>query len=86
VAWQTIDGETVILRLREMELLGLNQVGRRVWEMADGTNSIDRMVDAIVTEYAVPADTVRADVVRFLEELTSLSALQPPGLEPGGRC
>jgi hypothetical protein len=76
VAWQTIDGETVLLRLKEKELLGFNAVGRQVWELADGTCSIDRIVESLVTQHRVPADVARADVLRFIEELTSIGALE----------
>jgi Coenzyme PQQ synthesis protein D (PqqD) len=76
VAWQTIDGETVLLRLQEKELLGLNDVGRRVWELADGTRSIDRIIEAVRAEYDVPADVAREDVLRFIQELVSISAVE----------
>ncbi len=75
VAWQTIDGETVLLLPKEKELLGLNEVGRRVWEMADGETSIDQMVATVRSEYRVSIEVARADVLRFLRELMSLSAL-----------
>ena len=80
VAWQTIDGETVLLRTKEKtndkELLGLNDVGRRVWEMADGAHSIDAMVAAVAADYEVSVETARADVLRFIDELVSLGALR----------
>ena len=83
VAWQTIDGETVLLRTKEKadekELLGLNEVGRRVWEMADGGNSIDAMVAALAAEYEVSVEAARADVLRFVGDLMSLGALRLGG-------
>jgi hypothetical protein len=83
VAWQTIDGETVLLRTKEKtndkELLGLNEVGRRVWEMADGANSIDAMVAAVAADYQVSVETARTDVLRFVGELMSLGALHLGG-------
>src|SRR4030095_11315896 len=75
VAWQTVDGEAVLLRAKEKELLGLNEVGGRVWEMADGASSIDQMVAAIVAAYRVPAEAARDDVQGFLRELLALGAL-----------
>ncbi len=75
VAWQTIDGETVLLLLKEKELLGLNEVGRCVWEMADGETSIDEMVAAVTSQYRVSVEVAQADVLRFLRELMSLNAL-----------
>jgi coenzyme PQQ synthesis protein D (PqqD) len=75
VAWQTIDGETVLLRIKEKELLGLNEVAHRIWELADGTRSIDQIIEAIAAEYRVPADMARVDSVRFIQEMASLGAL-----------
>jgi coenzyme PQQ synthesis protein D (PqqD) len=75
VAWQTIDGETVLLRMHEQELLGLNAVGRRVWEMADGSNTIDQMTAAVTAEFRVTAEAARADILRFLDELLALGAV-----------
>lgn len=71
LAWQTIDDEMVILRVKEKELLGLNDVGGRVWELADGTRSIDQMVEVVAAQYQTPAETARADIFRFIEELAS---------------
>ena len=83
VAWQTIDGETVLLRSSgkadQKELLGLNEVGRRVWEMADGANTIDAMVAAVAADYQVSVETARTDVLRFIGELVSLGALRLEG-------
>jgi coenzyme PQQ synthesis protein D (PqqD) len=75
VAWQTIDGETVLLRVKETELLGLNEVGRRIWELADGTRSIDQIIEAVTAEYRVPGDAARADALRFIQEMTSIGAI-----------
>ncbi len=75
VAWQTIDGETVLLRVNESELLGLNEVGRRIWELADGTRSIDQIIQTVIAEYRVPADVARVDTLRFIQEMTSINAL-----------
>lgn len=79
VAWQKVDGEMVLLRIKERELLGLSDVGRRLWEMADGSNSVDRMVSTLVSEYVVSDEKARTDVLSFLEELVSLDALMLRG-------
>src|SRR5262245_33321722 len=76
VAWQTVDGETVLLRHKEKELLGFNEVGGRIWEMSDGASSIDQMVAAIVAAYRVSAEAAREDVQVFVRELLALGALE----------
>ena len=71
-AWQTIDGETVILGVRTRELVGLNRVAGRVWTLLDGTRSLASLVAAIATEFAQPAERVEPDVRAFLAELCEL--------------
>ena len=75
VAWQSVDGETVLLRHREKELLGLNEVGGRIWAMSDGASSIDQMVAALAATYHVSAEAARNDVQVFVRELLALGAL-----------
>jgi len=79
VAWQVIDGEAVLLRLHEKELLGLNQVGRRTWELADGTCSIDQMVATLTGEYRITAEAARRDIIRFVRDLVALGAMEMQG-------
>ena len=69
-AWQRVDGEVVLLNVDGHELLGLNAIGGRVWDLIDGQRSIGQLVDALVAEFsAVPAATIAADVDRFVREL-----------------
>jgi Coenzyme PQQ synthesis protein D (PqqD) len=75
VSWQSVDGETVILRHKEKELLGLNAVAGAIWEMSDGASSIDQMVAAIAAAYHVSAEAARDDVQVFVRELLALGAL-----------
>jgi len=75
VAWQTIDGETVLLRLKEKELLGLNEVGRRIWELADGSRSVEQIAETVIAEYRIGPGTARADTCRFIDELVAVNAL-----------
>jgi hypothetical protein len=75
MAWQTIDGETVLLNVEGRELMGLNAVGARVWELADGTHALDEIARTIADEFAVEAGVATADVERFVDELVAAGAL-----------
>lgn len=75
IAWATIDGETVLLDQEGKETLGLNEEGRRIWELADGTRTIGRIVESIAGEYEVSIEKARADVLQFLAELLEVRAL-----------
>jgi hypothetical protein len=72
----------VLLRLKERELLGLSEVGRRIWEMADGSRSIDAMVASVVSEYSVAPERAASDLLAFVEEMIALGALCLSGKEP----
>jgi hypothetical protein len=68
-AWQTIDGETVVLDASGRQLLGLNRVGGRVWCLLDGERTVQEIVALLVTELAQPAERLARDVDAFLAEL-----------------
>ncbi len=53
-----------------------NTVGARVWELCDGTRSVNDVVDVIVGEYDVDRARAQADVVAFIEELVADRALE----------
>jgi len=76
VAWQVLDGELVLLRAIDNELLGLNEVGRRVWELSDGTRSIGQIVEALIVEFHVPARQAAADTCQFNDDLVAIRALE----------
>lgn len=70
VVARTMEGEAVLLDLNSEEYYSLNEVGSRVWELADGQHSVGDMVDAIVTEYEAERAQVREDVLDLLDELS----------------
>jgi pyrroloquinoline quinone biosynthesis protein D len=80
MAWQTIDGETVLLDIDGRELMGVNDSAARIWKLCDGQHSIDQIVAALATEFAVDAATAAADVRAFVAELVTRGALtlDPP--------
>ncbi len=47
----------------------LNEVGARIWELLAEPTTVEALVAALTSEYAVDADTAREQVVEFLAEL-----------------
>lgn len=69
VAGRVVDGEAVII-LSESNLVNVyNPVGSRVWELCDGTRTVEDVIDLIVAEYEVNRERAQADVVAFIEQL-----------------
>lgn len=50
----------------------LDTIGSRIWNLMEPKTSVDRLLDVLMGEYDVAADTCRDDVLAFLEELITL--------------
>lgn len=75
IASRVIDGRAVVIVLDAQRLHTLNEVGTRVWELADG-RSIESLVEALVEDFEVDRATALADAQRFVTELGTLGALE----------
>jgi hypothetical protein len=75
MAWQTIEGEMILLNIPGKELMGLNEVAARIWSLIDGTRSIARIAEAVAAEFDVSAEEAHRDVIDFVAELNELGAL-----------
>lgn len=79
IAARVIDGKAVVIVLDAHRLHTLNEVGTRVWELADG-RSLASIADALAADFEVDRETALADATRFVAELQALGAidLEPP--------
>jgi hypothetical protein len=63
-------GETVILLTPDSgEYFTLNEVGGRIWELADGSRSVSEIAAVLVDEYEAPLEEIQADALELLGEL-----------------
>jgi len=76
MAWQTIDGETVLLDISGRELCGVNEVAARIWALCDGEHSVDQIAAAVAREFAVAPEVAAADARAFIGELLASGALE----------
>jgi hypothetical protein len=74
-AYRVVGGEALIMVVDRKELHRLNDVGSRVFELCDGTTTVDGIVEAIVREFVVDPPTARADVEKFIRELAATGAI-----------
>ena len=71
---KNVAGSNVVLPLgeRQEEVKGIitfNDVGADVFNMLDGTNSVEEIVAKIVKDYDAPYETVEADVNKLIEKM-----------------
>jgi hypothetical protein len=70
-----IEGELIIIPLvagigdAEDELFSLNQTGRAIWKLLDGTRTLSQIVSLLGTEYGAQGDTIEKDVMGLMLEL-----------------
>jgi hypothetical protein len=63
------DDEVVLVHLRRGDYFGLDAVGARVWSGLVEGQTIREVARAMVTEYAVDASILEADLTHLVEEL-----------------
>lgn len=67
--FRVIDGEAVVVEPRKGLVSVLNEVGCRIWELADGTATAGAIAQTIADEFDVAVQTALADTIAFLDDL-----------------
>lgn len=70
-----VDGEAVLMSPLGDGLHIFNEVGTRIWELVDGNNTIEDIVNQIYQEYEVEKNVAYEDTLMFLDELLKINAL-----------
>lgn len=66
---QELDGESVLLNLESERYFGLDDVGTRVWQHLLEHRQLERVCMEMHKEFDVDESTLRADVLRLVDEL-----------------
>ena len=81
---QHLDGEAVLLNLETETYFGLDEVGARIWTLLEGSDSIQAAYEALLEEYEVEPEPLRADLAAFLVQLLEHRLIEL-GAEPTGQ-
>jgi hypothetical protein len=73
---QDAGGITLLLAPDSGEYFTLNDVGASVWELADGTRTVEALVEELAREYAAPIEQIEADALALLAELARENLVQ----------
>jgi len=73
------DGRVVVCDADTKVMLALNESAAALWELCDGSTTIDEMVTAICEISSIPDDRVRDDVERTLAEFRRAGLLALDG-------
>ncbi|MBA3533497.1 MAG: PqqD family protein [Ardenticatenales bacterium] len=75
IAARVFSDEAVLIDPTKNIVRMLNPVGSRIWELADGTRTLDQIAVVLVDEFHVDVDQATASVETFVEELVSKNLL-----------
>ncbi len=70
-AYRIIDGEAVVVNLKDSTFHTLNPVATFIWEKADGRVKVEQIIKEICQEFEVDWGTAERDCREFLGELAS---------------
>jgi len=76
VLFRDLDGEAVILETVSGRYYGLNEVGTRMWLLLQRHGGIEPAYRDLLSEYQVPGDQLREDLLQFVESLSSRHLLE----------
>jgi len=71
VVFRELDGEAVILNLESGTYFGLDTVGTRIWRFCQDQGSLRSVWLAMQHEFDAPAEELQADLLAFVDELSS---------------
>lgn len=71
-----LDGSLVILHPDSGKFFTLGDTGLVIWQMLDNESEVDRIVESLVNEYDIDADTCREEVDRFAGQLAAAGFAQ----------
>jgi len=79
VLFRDLDGEAVLLETGTGRYYGLDEVGTRMWSLLQSHGEIEAVCRALLDEYDVPEDRLRADLELFLEALAERGLVRMDG-------
>ena len=64
-----VDDEIVILNMAKNNYIGLDDIGRFIWEILVSPCRVDELCNRLSKDFAATPQEISADVLPFLEEL-----------------
>jgi Coenzyme PQQ synthesis protein D (PqqD) len=74
---QMLDGEAVLLNLDTESYFGLDEVGARMWTLLTESDSIQTAYEALLKEYDVTPEQLRADLIGLIDRLAEQGLIKP---------
>jgi hypothetical protein len=79
VRYRRVGDESVVLRQRAAEVLGLNEVGGRLFDLLDGETPVAGLLARLAEEFEVERAPLASDVLAFLSRLVEVGVVEEVG-------
>ena len=76
VLFRDVDGEAVILNLRDGKYYGLDPIGTRMWIVLAEQKQVRAAHCILLEEYAVSAEQLEQDLVQFVDKMAGHELMQ----------
>jgi hypothetical protein len=82
VVSRQVGAETILVPVRQNvgsldSIYTLSAVAARVWDLLDGSRTVEQIIDVLCAEFEVERDRAAADVTELIEDLHGISLVQP---------
>jgi hypothetical protein len=64
-----VDADLVILNLETNNYIGLDNIGRRIWELLDTPSPVAEIARTMCAQFSGPRDAIERDVLALLQEM-----------------
>jgi hypothetical protein len=68
---ELVDEDLVILNLAGDSYIGLDKIGRRIWELIETPRRVDELCQQLSQEFDATPEQIAADLLPFVAELES---------------
>ena len=76
VLFQAVNGETVLLNLKNERYFGLDEVGTRIWQLLNDDGDLQKVFEIMLDEYDVDAFQLEQDIGKLVGELVEAGLIE----------
>lgn len=73
---EMMDGELLLYHLNETRILYLNQTASLIWQLCDGSQSVNDIITLLCDAYPESADAISSEVPKTLQQFLDFGCVE----------
>lgn len=69
VPYRLIEGEAILVNVKNGEVIHLNEVGASIWSFLEGGKKINQVIEHICENFEIDIETATKDTLEFIQPL-----------------